>query len=181
MGLIRRRALEEVGGWDEWCLTDDAELSLRLLRDGWSGLHVDKSFGVGVMPLTFEAMKGQRFRWCFGGIQILRRHWRLMLPGRRRRGNQTDSGQRWAYLSGALQWYGDLLGLVFFLFLLVGAANVAFGSGLLFRKLTGFLVAAVPALVVLGLVRAVALLRRGTGASWKDAVGAFMIWQSTGL
>jgi hypothetical protein len=80
-----------------------------------------------------------------------------------------------------LQWYGDLLALIFFLFLLVGAANVALGSGLLFRKLTGFLVAAVPALVVLGLVRAVALLRRGTGASWKDALGAFMIWQSTGL
>ena len=34
MGLIRRRALEEVGGWDEWCITEDAELSLRLLRDG---------------------------------------------------------------------------------------------------------------------------------------------------
>jgi hypothetical protein len=34
---------------------------------------------------------------------------------------------------------------------------------------------------VLGLVRAVALLRRGTGASWRDAVGAFMIWQSTSL
>ena len=31
------------------------------------------------------------------------------------------------------------------------------------------------------LVRAVALLRRGTGASWRDALGAFMIWQSTSL
>ena len=38
-----------------------------------------------------------------------------------------------------------------------------------------------PALVVLGLVRAVALLRRGTGATWRDAVGAFFIWQSTSL
>jgi cellulose synthase/poly-beta-1,6-N-acetylglucosamine synthase-like glycosyltransferase len=62
MGLIRRSALESVGGWDEWCITEDAELSLRLLRDGWSGLHVDASYGQGVMPLTFEALKGQRFR-----------------------------------------------------------------------------------------------------------------------
>jgi cellulose synthase/poly-beta-1,6-N-acetylglucosamine synthase-like glycosyltransferase len=181
MGLIRRSALEQAGGWDEWCITEDAELSLRLLRDGWSGLHVDRSFGVGVMPLTFEALKGQRFRWCFGGIQILRRHWRLMLPGPRDRKNRMTSGQRWAYLSGALQWYGDLVGLVFYLFLLVGAANVATGGGLLFRKLTGFLLAGIPMLVVLGFVRAVALLRRGTGASWSDAFGAFMIWQSTGL
>ena len=29
--------------------------------------------------------------------------------------------------------------------------------------------------------RAVALLRRGTGASWRDALGAFFIWQSTSL
>jgi cellulose synthase/poly-beta-1,6-N-acetylglucosamine synthase-like glycosyltransferase len=181
MGLIRRQALDAVGGWDEWCITEDAELSLRLLREGWSGLHVDRSFGVGVMPLTFEALKGQRFRWCFGGIQILRRHWRWMLPGRANRRNRLDLGQRWAYLSGALQWYGDLLALLFFVFLVVGAVNVSAGSGLLFRKLTGFLIAAIPLLVLLGLVRAIALLRRGTGASWRDAFGAFILWQSTGL
>ena len=51
----------------------------------------------------------------------------------------------------------------------------------MFRKLSGFLLAAIPLLVVIGLLRAVALLRRGTGASWRDAVGAFLIWQSTTL
>ena len=178
MGLIRRRALEQVGGWDEWCITEDAELSLRLLRGGWSGLHVDRSFGKGIMPLTFEALKGQRFRWCFGGIQILRRHWRSLLPAAQTDENRLTLGQRWAYLSGGLQWYGDLLALLFFIFLLVGSANVAFGAGLVFRKLTGFLLAAIPLLVVL---RAVALLRRGTGANWREAFGAFFIWQSTVL
>jgi cellulose synthase/poly-beta-1,6-N-acetylglucosamine synthase-like glycosyltransferase len=179
MGLIRRRALEEAGGWDEWCITEDAELSLRILRNGWSGLHVDRSFGKGIMPLTFEALKGQRFRWCFGGIQILRRHWRSMLPAGETDDNHLTLGQRWAYLCGGIQWYGDLLGLLFFFCLLVGAANVMFGGGLVFRKLTGFLLAAIPLLVVLGLLRAIALLRRGTGASWRDALGAFLIWQST--
>jgi cellulose synthase/poly-beta-1,6-N-acetylglucosamine synthase-like glycosyltransferase len=181
MGLIRRVALDELGGWDEWCITEDAELSLRLLRAGWSGLHVDESGGHGIMPLTFEALKGQRYRWCFGGIQILRMHWRSLMPGRRDKANHLSAGQRWAYLAGAIQWYGDLLGLLFLIFLLAGAANLATGGGQLFRKLTVFLVAAVPVLVVLGLVRAIALLRRGTGASWRDAMGAFFIWQSTSL
>ncbi|HEY3736365.1 MAG TPA: glycosyltransferase family 2 protein [Jatrophihabitans sp.] len=181
MGLIRRAVLEELGGWDEWCITEDAELSLRLLRAGWSGLHVDQSYGHGVMPLTFEALKGQRYRWCFGGIQILRMYWRSLLPGRRDDRNRLSLGQRWGYLAGGLQWYGDLLGLIFYIFLLVGAVNLALGGGQLFRTLTGFLVAAVPALVLLGLVRAVALLRRGTGASWRDAFGAFFIWQATSL
>jgi cellulose synthase/poly-beta-1,6-N-acetylglucosamine synthase-like glycosyltransferase len=181
MGLIRRAALEQVGGWDEWCITEDAELSLRLLRAGWSGVHVDRSFGRGVMPLTFEALKGQRFRWCFGGIQILRQHRRSLLPGRVTPDNQLSVGQRWAYLSGALQWYGDLLALVFFMLLLAGAGNIAAGGGLLFRKLTAFLVATIGLMIVIGLVRAVALLRRGTGASWREALGAFLIWQSTTL
>ncbi len=181
MGLIRRVVLEQLGGWDEWCITEDAELSLRLLRAGWHGLHVDQSWGHGVMPLTFEALKGQRYRWCFGGIQVLRMHWRSLMPGRQSRENHLTAGQRWAYLAGGAQWYGDLLGLLFFIFLLAGAANLATGGGQLFRKLTVFLVAAVPAMVLLGLVRAVSLLRRGTGATWRDALGAFFIWQSTSL
>jgi hypothetical protein len=181
MGLIRRKALEDLGGWDEWCITEDAELSLRVLRAGWTGLHVDSSFGQGIMPLTFEALKSQRYRWCFGGIQILRMYWRSLLPGRVTDRNRLTLGQRWGYLAGGLQWYGDLLGLVFYLFLLAGAANLAEGGGQLFRKITGFLVAAVPVLVLLGLLRAVALLRRGTSASWRDAFGAFFIWQATSL
>ena len=181
MGLIRRVVLDELGGWDEWCITEDAELSLRLLRAGWSGQHVDQSWGYGIMPLTFEALKGQRYRWCFGGIQILRMHWRSLMPGRRTRDNHLSLAQRWAYLAGGLQWYGDLLGLIFLLFLVVGAADLALGGGETFRRLTPFLLGTVPTLFMLGLVRAVALLRRGTGASWRDAIGAFFIWQSTSL
>ena len=181
MGLVRRVALDALGGWDEWCITEDAELSLRLLRAGWSGMHVDESGGRGIMPLTFEALKGQRYRWCFGGIQLLRMHWRSLLPGPETRENRLSPGQRWAYLSGALQWYGDLLGLLFYIFLLAGAFNLATGGGQLFRKLTIFLVATVPVLVLLGLARATALLRRSTGASRREALGAFFIWQSTSL
>jgi hypothetical protein len=142
---------------------------------------MDQTWGRGIMPLTFEGLKGQRYRWCFGGIQILRMHWRSLIPGRKTRENHLTEAQRWSYLAGGIQWYGDLLGLVFLVFLLAGALNLATGGGELFRKLTPFLVATVPVLVGLGLVRAIALLRRGTGASWRDAIGAFFIWQSTSL
>jgi cellulose synthase/poly-beta-1,6-N-acetylglucosamine synthase-like glycosyltransferase len=180
MGLIRRSSLKAVGGWDEWCITEDAELSLRLLRAGGRGVHVDQTFGRGIMPLTFEALKRQRFRWCFGGIQILRLHWRSLLPGRRTEANRLTPAQRWAYLVGGLQWFGDLAGLLFTGFLLAGALDAWIGSGVVVRRLSGLLIACVLVLVVLGAVRALALLRRTSGASWSEAVGAFGMWLALG-
>ena len=32
MGLIRKSVLQEIGGWDECCITEDAEASLRILK-----------------------------------------------------------------------------------------------------------------------------------------------------
>jgi len=180
MGLIRRSALVDSGGWDEWCITEDAELSLRLLKRGGSGLHVDRSYGYGVMPLTFEALKRQRFRWCFGGIQILRMHWRALLPGRRTPDNQLTGAQRWGYLVGGLQWFGDLAALLFTAFLLVGATDALLGGGLVLRRLSGFLMLGVVVLVVLGIVRSLALVRRTSGANWGEALGAFGLWTALG-
>lgn len=176
MGLIRRSAMEDAGGWDEWCITEDAELSLRLLRAGGRGLHVDRSFGRGLMPLTFEALKRQRFRWCFGGVQILRMHWRTLLPGRRTTDNRLDLGQRWAYFVGGLQWFGDLASVLFTGFLLVGAADLVLGTGLVVRRMSGLLIACVLVLVVLGALRSLALVRRTSGAGWGESLGAFGIW-----
>ena len=57
MGLLRRSLLGSIDGWDEWCITEDADTSLRLLRAGYSGLFLGKSFGRGIMPLTFSSLK----------------------------------------------------------------------------------------------------------------------------
>lgn len=180
MGLIRRSALDEVGGWDEWCITEDAELSLRLLKRGGRGIHVDQTYGTGMMPLTFEALKRQRFRWCFGGIQILRMHWRSLLPGPVTRENQMNNAQRWAYLGGGIQWYGDAASLLLTLFLIAGAADAIFYNGIAIRELSAPMLGAVGVLVVVGSLRALALLRRSSGSTWSEAIGAFGIWLGTG-
>src|SRR5205807_638885 len=78
MGLVRRGALDRIGGWDEWCITEDAEASLRLLGLGYRGLYDPRSYGAGLMPLSFEGLKKQRFRWAFGGVQILKKHGRSL-------------------------------------------------------------------------------------------------------
>ena len=35
MTLVTKAALEEVGGWAEWCITEDTELGLRLFEAGY--------------------------------------------------------------------------------------------------------------------------------------------------
>ena len=119
MGLLRRSVLDSLGGWDEWCITEDAEASLRMLKAGYSGLFVSRSYGQGIMPLTFAALKSQRFRWCFGGMQLLRKHWRSLVPWDRSPDNHLSIAQRTDYLVSALQWLNDLLYLGFTLALLI--------------------------------------------------------------
>jgi cellulose synthase/poly-beta-1,6-N-acetylglucosamine synthase-like glycosyltransferase len=179
MGLIRRSALVEAGGWGEWCLTEDAELSTRILARGYTSRYVERVFGRGVMPLTFTALKKQRFRWCFGGVQILRRHGRLLLTGR---GTAPDGaplrltpGQRFHYLYAGLQWFQTLLTVVFSLLLVAGIAAESLGWGIALQPLTGFFVAVPTMLLVSGLLRAVWALRVRLSARWSDAVGVMAL------
>jgi cellulose synthase/poly-beta-1,6-N-acetylglucosamine synthase-like glycosyltransferase len=130
MGLIRKTALQEIGGWDEWCITEDAEASLRILKHGYDSLFVQRSYGHGLMPLTFEGLKKQRFRWCFGGIQILKKHWGALMPWSRRSdpANHLTGAQRYFYLVGGLQWFTDVINLIFGVFLTLGAiASIFYG------------------------------------------------------
>ena len=103
--------------------------------------------------------------------------WRSLLPDPRKRENHlsiASGGPTWR----DLQWYGDLLGLIFLVFLLAGRTTSpsAVTSSPQPDHVPG---RDVPVLVVLGLVPAVAL-RRGPAPAG-DALGAFFIWQSTSL
>jgi cellulose synthase/poly-beta-1,6-N-acetylglucosamine synthase-like glycosyltransferase len=119
MGLFRRSALTAVGGWNEWCICEDTEASLRVLKDGWSGLYIPRCFGRGVVPPSFKGMLTQRHRWCFGGMQIMRLHWRSLMPWDRSPGNHLTSAQRRDYLMASVGWFRDLLMLAFSLLLIV--------------------------------------------------------------
>jgi hypothetical protein len=82
MCVIRTEALERAGGWAEWCLTEDSEVSVRIRALGYDGIYLRDTFGRGLIPETFADYKKQRFRWTAGPVQQLRRHWRYFLPGR---------------------------------------------------------------------------------------------------
>jgi exo-beta-1,3-glucanase (GH17 family)/cellulose synthase/poly-beta-1,6-N-acetylglucosamine synthase-like glycosyltransferase len=110
MSLIRRSAMESSGNWAEWTITEDAELGLRLFREGWEAVYSPHSFGRGVMPDDFAAFRKQRFRWAYGAMQILRGHASALFNPFNR---ELTLGQRWHFITGWLPWIGDALGLAF--------------------------------------------------------------------
>ncbi len=176
MGLIRRDVLAGLGGWDEQCITEDAEVSLRMLRAGHSGFYLHEAFGHGIMPLTFSALKRQRFRWCFGGIQILRKHWRSLLPWDRSPANRLSLAQRTDYMLGGLQWFTDFITVAFTLLLALSAGLVLAGRPLPFRPFAGAALLLPVIIAATGLLRAVWALRHLTHISTRRALFAFANW-----
>ncbi len=185
MGLIRRSALTSIGGWDEWCITEDAEASLRLLASGYTGRFVNHSYGRGLMPLEFEALKRQRFRWCFGGIQILRKHWATLMPWIGRNARKWDTpgltaAQRYHYLVSGVQWFSDVLSLGFTTLLLVTGILLAVGRPIHLPALGSTLVLLPLALWGTSLLRTIWALRATRHATWGETLGAVGILWSLG-
>lgn len=110
MTIVRRSVLQGVDGWSEWCITEDAELGLRILEEGHRTAYIPRSYGRGVMPDNFLDYKKQRFRWAYGSVLILRHHMRYFLSLSR---SKLTSGQRYHFVAGWLPWMADGLCLFF--------------------------------------------------------------------
>ena len=161
MGLIRKSVLEEIGGWDEWCITEDAEASLRILKLGYQSLYINRAFGSGLMPFNFEGLKKQRFRWCFGGIQILKKHWEALMPWAHwvDPSNKLTLAQRYYYLVGGLGWFSDVFNLLFAFFLILGAAFNFLASPIQVRPLTNTIIIIPAVFLFLHIIRFLWVLR----------------------
>jgi exo-beta-1,3-glucanase (GH17 family)/cellulose synthase/poly-beta-1,6-N-acetylglucosamine synthase-like glycosyltransferase len=123
MCLIRRAALEAAGSWSSDTIVEDTDLGLTMLELGWRALYTNRRYGHGLLPDTFEAFKKQRHRWAYGGVQIMRKHWRRFLPG----ASRLTPEQRREYGIGWLNWLGaESVGVAVAIFNLLWVPVVAF-------------------------------------------------------
>jgi exo-beta-1,3-glucanase (GH17 family)/cellulose synthase/poly-beta-1,6-N-acetylglucosamine synthase-like glycosyltransferase len=123
MCLIRRAALEAVGGWSSDTICEDTDLGLTLLEHGWQAHYTNRRYGHGLLPDSFAAYKTQRHRWAYGGFQIVKKHWRRFLPG----GSRLSRDQKREFTLGWLNWLGaETLGVVVAMLNLVWVPAVAF-------------------------------------------------------
>ncbi len=168
MGLIRKSVLQEIGGWSEWTITEDAEVSLRVLKLGYKSLYFHRSVGRGLMPCTFTGLKKQRFRWCFGNIQILRRHWESLMPWAHwvDPENHLTQAQRYFYLAGNVQWFSDAFNFGFLFFLAVGGIIKLVSSNFTILPITGPWISMAFIIILLNLWRLIWVMRNALKLSW---------------
>jgi len=174
MGMLRMRAVLEVGGWNETCITEDAELSVRLLNSGWSSLYVNKTYGRGLIPPTFEAYKKQHYRWAFGGGKILRLHFLRFVFGR------FSFRQRLDYLVGSFNWFEGLFSFAIALFILSMAGMDLAGTQVITHHDNEILlVGLVPLFLLLdGLTRVHLVLRRAVNLTFGGTLRILGMWFS---
>jgi exo-beta-1,3-glucanase (GH17 family)/cellulose synthase/poly-beta-1,6-N-acetylglucosamine synthase-like glycosyltransferase len=125
MCLMRRAALTSVGGWSTDTIVEDCDLGLKVLEHGWQIHYTNRRYGHGLLPDTFEAYKKQRYRWAYGGFQILRKHWRHLLP----RAIGLTREQKREFAVGWLNWLGaESIGVAVAILNLVWVPVVAFAG-----------------------------------------------------
>lgn len=174
MGILRKQALVSVGGWGEKYITEDAELSLRLVNAGWKSLYVNRTYGRGLIPDTFEAYRKQQYRWAFGGGKILRGHFFDFLFGR------FTPRQRFDFFVGTINWLeGGLILLISLAVLAMSWAEIA-GLGISTHHSNEILlIGLVPwFLLVDGLSRVHFVLRQTMRMSFGASLRILGMWMS---
>lgn len=123
MCLIRRTALESVGGWSSDTICEDTDLGLTILEHGWHAQYTNRRYGHGLLPDSFADFKKQRHRWAYGGLQIVKKHWRRFLPG----ASRLTREQKREFAVGWLNWLGaESLGVMVAILNIAWVPMVAF-------------------------------------------------------
>jgi exo-beta-1,3-glucanase (GH17 family)/cellulose synthase/poly-beta-1,6-N-acetylglucosamine synthase-like glycosyltransferase len=166
MTMVRAEQLKRCR-WAEWCITEDAELGLRIFEAGFDATYVPDSYGRGLMPDTFIDFKKQRFRWAYGAMQILKAHARALFL----EGGPLSAGQRYHFVAGWLPWVADGCNLLFNLAALGWSAAMVWAPGKVDPPLVMYSVLPL-SLFTFKLAKLVHLYRVRVGANVRQTVAA---------
>ncbi|MFQ1760135.1 UDP-forming cellulose synthase catalytic subunit [Aeromonas veronii] len=104
--VIKRSALDEIGGLAVETVTEDAHTSLRLHRQGYTSAYMRIPQAAGLATESLSAHIGQRIRWARGMVQILRLDNPLF-------GKGISLGQRLCYFNAMLHFLAGVPRLIF--------------------------------------------------------------------
>jgi cellulose synthase (UDP-forming) len=119
--ILRRSALDEIGGIAVETVTEDAHTSLRLQMNGWNTAYINIPQAAGLATESLGGHVKQRIRWARGMVQILRTDNPLFARG-------LKLAQRICYFNAMSHFLYALPRLIFLtaplIYLILGRVNV---------------------------------------------------------
>lgn len=96
--IIRRTALDSIGGFATGTLTEDLHTSIRLHKKGYRSIYMQQSMAYGVAPSNVAPFLSQRIRWGQGAMQVWKQEGILTAKG-------LTLAQRLNYLASVLTYF----------------------------------------------------------------------------
>ncbi len=99
IGIFRKEALLDVGGYDSDTFAEDCDLTLKLLTKGWKIEYEPDAISYTEAPEKLLDLLKQRYRWTRGILQSIKKHKDFLFhPGR-------------SWVNSAILWYMILEGV----------------------------------------------------------------------
>lgn len=103
--VIRREAIEEVGGMCDTNIAEDFVTGLFMHKKGWKSLYVPEVLAEGLAPEDFLSYYKQQLRWARGSLEVLFKYNPIF-------SRQLAAGQKVQYLASASYYLSGLFVLV---------------------------------------------------------------------
>ncbi|MFZ4478946.1 MAG: glycosyltransferase family 2 protein [Rhodoferax sp.] len=126
LGLFRKSALLQVGGYDRDTFAEDCDLTLKLLMRGWHVAYEPRAIAWVETPSGLLDLLKQRYRWTRGILQATTKHSHALWQPRKA---GVNCYILWYMLFEGIMWpFSNLLGNLFFIFvgLQYGLATLLF-------------------------------------------------------
>ncbi len=128
--IVRRVALESVGGVATESITEDFLTSIKLNSADWNIKYHHEVLAFGIAPQTLFAFNVQRFRWAQGAMKILKSRYNPLIA------KNLSFKQRVSHFAAIFTYFDSYQKLIFFIipvvFLATGILPIRFASGIEF-------------------------------------------------
>lgn len=126
--ILRRAAVESVGGFATESVTEDMLTSMRIHSKGWRTKYVRKYLAFGLAPANLPQFITQRLRWSQGLAQIFRHSNPFFMKG-------LTFPQRFFYFSSIMHFFEGSAKFIYYLmpalFFLTGIVPIRYGLDVL--------------------------------------------------
>ncbi len=105
--VIRRKALEDIGGFAVGTVTEDLHTSIKLHSRGWKSVYHPEPLAYGIAPSTLRPYKTQRERWGRGAMQVFLKDNPITVKG-------LNLSQRLSYVASMITYFDGFQKLIYY-------------------------------------------------------------------